>query len=746
MKTELIGYADKFSVASGERIRFMVSTDLPSYDAKIVRLIHADENPNGPGFKEEIIESEVNHNYPGRKQIATSGSYLVVENNAVLASLSSFTLQAWIFPTTPNKGAPQGILTRWSVVNNTGYGLFIGKEGDLGLWVGDGAGKVERIYTKKSLRASHWYFVAATYDETKQIVSLYQHPLTDWPHNDSTAIIEKPVQVQVSKRNDAPFLIAAGNIDAIADKRVAKALYNGKIDSPRLFSRALAKNEIDQLKNDDSPQDIAGDAIVASWDFSDQISSSHIIDTSLNKFHGVAINMPTRAMTGYNWGGNSMDFKNTPQEYGAIHFHDDDLEDAGWATDFELEIPDNFKSGVYAARLASENHEDYIPFIIRPSKGKPRASILYLIPTMTYLAYANDRMDAAEDHKSGFLDSNFVIDPLDDYLAEHPEFAMSLYDTHKDGSGCYYSSKLRPIVNMRPKYRLWITRSPRHLGADLYLIDWMEEKGFSYDVVTDEDLHYEGVDLLANYKVLITGTHPEYYTTPMLKALEQYRSSGGRIMYLGGNGFYWVTSMDDERPHIIEVRKGFAGTRAYNTAPGECYHSTTGEMGGLWRYRGKTPNKLVGVGFTAMGWYGHAPGYKRKAGSFDQRASFIFEGIGEDEIIGNYGLYLGGGAGDEIDRLDYQLGSPPHTLLLASATDHHSSMMPVIEDYMQIFSSLLKGEARNIQADMVYFETPNGGAVFSTGAITWCGCLSHHNYENNVSKITENVLKKFQSD
>ena len=30
-------------------------------------------------------------------------------------------------------------------------------------------------------------------------------------------------------------------------------------------------------------------------------------------------------------------------------------------------------------------------------------------------------------------------------------------------------------------------------------------------------------------------------------------------MYLAGNGFYWVTTVDSERGHAIEVRRGFAG-------------------------------------------------------------------------------------------------------------------------------------------------------------------------------------------
>ncbi len=91
------------------------------------------------------------------------------------------------------------------------------------------------------------------------------------------------------------------------------------------------------------------------------------------------------------------------------------------------------------------------------------------------------------------------------------------------------------------------------LSGDLYLIDWLEALKIPYDVFTDADLHSEGVDLLSSYKVVITGGHPEYVTERMLDALEQYVDRGGRMMYLGGNGFYWVTTIDPEDPALLEI-------------------------------------------------------------------------------------------------------------------------------------------------------------------------------------------------
>jgi N,N-dimethylformamidase len=51
-----------------------------------------------------------------------------------------------------------------------------------------------------------------------------------------------------------------------------------------------------------------------------------------------------------------------------------------------------------------------------------------------------------------------------------------------------------------------------------------------------------------------------------------------------------------------------------------------------------------------------------------------------------------------------------------------------------------------VYANLAYLEYPNGGAVFATGSIAWSGSLSYDNYTNNVSRITENVLRRFVSD
>ena len=44
---------------------------------------------------------------------------------------------------------------------------------------------------------------------------------------------------------------------------------------------------------------------------------------------------------------------------------------------------------------------------------------------------------------------------------------------------------------------------------------------------------------------------------------------------------------------------------------------------------------------------------------------------------------------------------------------------------------------------MVMFERGGGGAVFATGSIAWIGALLWNDGDNDVSRITGNVLGRF---
>ena len=46
-------------------------------------------------------------------------------------------------------------------------------------------------------------------------------------------------------------------------------------------------------------------------------------------------------------------------------------------------------------------------------------------------------------------------------------------------------------------------------------------------MITDEDLHWEGTGLLSPYRVIVTGSHPEYWSEQMLDALTVSTTAAG---------------------------------------------------------------------------------------------------------------------------------------------------------------------------------------------------------------------------
>jgi len=775
----ITGYSDRYSIHPGDEIKFYVNSEKgEDYDAKLVRLIHGDTNPEGPGYKEEEIAAPFDRTHKGRNQRIHGGSYVTVPHDARM-TVESFTIQAFVFPTTPTKG-PQGILTKW--VGDTGYGLFIDENAHLALRIGAG-GTVRTIASGKPLLRKVWYLAAASYDARTGAVRLYQEPVVTsangglgmallHPAEETTAEVSGSCDIAPGA-NDAPFLMAAATRVPASGRSICGAhykeattpvelpeqcdTYNGKIDRPRLTAAALDKSEIDALARGfkGCPAGLRR-VVVGAWDFqaniTGNIASTYILDTSPNLLHGHAINLPARAMTGYNWTGDEIVYHHAPEEYGAIHFHDDDIDDARWDVDFTYTAPEGLKSGFYAARLRvggeeSPATEDYIPFVVRPPRGETTARLAVIIPTNSYLAYSNDNLATNSVVAQLLAGKVPIMQASDLYLNEHREYGLSTYSLHSDGSGVCYSSRLRPILNMRPKYRHWLSPSLWQLNGDLHLTDWLEAVGFDYDLHTDEDLDREGVDLLNRYRVVLTGSHPEYSSESMIDAYEAYQQQGGRWLYLGADGFYWCSQYHPDNGNIIEVRKGEAGTRAWTANPGEYNNAFDGKFGGMWRARGRIPSKVCGLTFTAYG-FDVSSYYRREPDSFRSECEWIFAGIGDDEIIGDFGLVGGGAAGLELDRYDLEFGTPHNGYLLARSEGHTDLMLQVNEEIHFACRGYYGGGHENpqVRADMIYYKTPNDGAVFGPGSLVWCGSLSHNNYDNNVSRIMRNVIDGFLKD
>jgi N,N-dimethylformamidase len=738
------GYCDKLSARAGDTVNFMLSSEgAIAAEVQLVRLVHGDAHPGGPGFIEREVDAACNGNVALSHQQTSLGSYVeVADPHGHLPGSASFTVYAFVCPSRPGKNR-QAILSRW--LEDSGFCFGLDAKGCLSLLLGDGSATAETC-SDRALMPGVWYFVAASYEATSAAVTLYQESVvTAWngrlsnafPRDDS-AHVQTACGVTPQHSNVALLMAAC------ADATTLSRHYNGKIDRPGIHARVLSRVELDDLRDGGLPP---APAIAAYWDttlgYSEHGIGDTIIDIGPHQLNGVGRNRPIRAMTGYNWDGRDDCFRLAPSEYGGVQFNDDAVTDCAWTPSLSWSIPTDFNSGVYALRVRAGTLEDHIPVFVRPAT--PQAKIAMLMPTASYLAYANEHFAlGAAPGVEVVTGHSITLHDWDYLLAAHPEWGLSTYDHHSDGAGVCYSSYRRPILNLRPRHRMAGVGVPWQFPADLSIIGFLELEGFDYDVITDEDLHREGAECLRPYNVVLNGTHSEYYSKEMLDGTEQYLAEGGRVMYLGANGYYWVVSFRDSEPWCMEVRKLDSGSRAWQAAPGEYYMASNGERGGLWRNRGRAPQKLTGVGFASEG-MDECVSYQRMPDSFDANCAWIFDGV-EGEVFGDQGLALGGAAGLEIDRYDLAWGTPPDTYLLATAQGFSDKYPHVVEEIMFNVPGTGGTQDFQVRADMTYAKTRNGGAVFSSGSIAWGQALPWNNCANDCARITANVLKRFAAD
>jgi N,N-dimethylformamidase len=723
----IMGYWDRFSARPGDAPELKVSVEDGSskFCIELVRLTCGDDGPRGPGFKAQSITSEVNGVYPGRRQAIHAGSYVRVPNLKAIRE-GAITLAALVMPTWIGKGSPQCILSRQHR-SSKGVALMMDASGHGGFWLHDGTSEALVTCDAPMLEGA-WYLLVASFDAPQGKVRILQRPIGGIHRVERDTIKDQSIDLPMPSLPAGAALIAGRQDPTIG----VIAHFDGRIEAPALYVGALTVDELSELTH---PFDISLPAI-AGWDFSRHIGSADVADVSGNDSHGQCVNLPARAVAGHAWHGQTVDWRARPDLYGAIHFHCDDLEDCAWKTDVSWRVPSGIKSGIYAARLTTDQGaEDFVPLFVLSPKGNKGAPLAFLASTFTYLAYANSHHGYEDPLSEPAYGTLLVLDGTDLFLKERRDLGVSLYDRHRDGSGSCFSSAKRPILNMRPKRRIW------NFNADLHIIDWLEESGVEYDVITDDVLHEEGEALLSSYRCVMTGSHPEYHTARMLDAVEGWLGAGGRLVYMGGNGFYWKAATSERHPGVIEVRRGEAGTRCFEMPPGERHNQFDGEFGGLWRSNGRAPQRLIGVGFVAEG-FDSCHWYERTRASLDPRAAFIFAGVGEQERIGDFGV-LDGAAGLELDATDATLGTPAHALVLARSKGHSNVYLLTVEEMMSTHPSVDGLDNPLVRAELAFFETPSGGAVFATGSIAWAASLCHERYDNNVARITGNVLRRF---
>lgn len=244
-------------------------------------------------------------------------------------------------------------------------------------------------------------------------------------------------------------------------------------------------------------------------------------------------------------------------------------------------------------------------------------------------------------------------------------------------------------------------RQACHLApAEWRLLGWLEREGFAYDFYAESQLHLGTLDLNA-YQVLILNTHPEYWSPPMYRMVKTWvRERGGKLLYLGGNGLNCPVAFPT--PDAMVCLNGEGRDQKRRGLESRMHDGLESEA------------RLLGVVFTEAGAMTAAPFRVLDLNHW----VFAGTGLHKDDVFGRASLHRrceGGASGHETDKVS--ASSPANVQRLAKGMNRDEG-----------------------GADMILYDTPSGGAVFSAGSITWPASLL---VDEAVSRITANVLRRF---
>ena len=114
--------------------------------------------------------------------------------------------------------------------------------------------------------------------------------------------------------------------------------------------------------------------------------------------------------------------------------------------------------------------------------------------------------------------------------------------------------------------------------------------------------------------------------------------------------------------------------------------------------------------------------------------------VRDGTVFGDAGYMGGGAAGFELDSVNAGYGTP-HALVVAKGIVIHPDYGWVNEDMLTHRHPLPQEDWSC--ADMTFFETAAGGAVFSVGSMTYAGSLMIDGGNSLLGRLTANVVRRF---
>ena len=368
---KLIGYADRMSAAPGETVRFMVSAlERQPYRAEIVRLIHGDANPDGPGFKAQKVEGAVDLALDGRRHAIAIGSWADIPFHPVMDEpAGGITLLAMIWPTTPARG-PAG---SDRPLGRDPAGRLPAR--DRRPWLPRGArrrrrqGKSPAKQRQAAAAARAGIWSAASYDAAAGTMTLVQRPLQAFAGIDESGIVTGPAPIPDC--TGLPVTMAALSGDAATTGH-----FNGKIDSPRLIAGPIAAERLEALLQSPPPRRSGPAHRRRLGLLARDPDDTHRRRSGPTASTAGLVNLPARAMKGWSWDGSEHCWWRKPEHYGAIHFHDERSLRCRLARRFRLDDPGGsavrlLRRACLVGRCRGRHRRGLYP-VLRPAAARAR--------------------------------------------------------------------------------------------------------------------------------------------------------------------------------------------------------------------------------------------------------------------------------------------------------------------------------------------------------------------------------------
>jgi hypothetical protein len=202
----------------------------------------------------------------------------------------SLSICLWAWPTRLRTGAEQPLFSGGSAV------LLIDATGLACFHIHTDHGHAE-VRTERPLNERVWTLLCGSYDAQAGRLALTAREVGLYASERET--VEHWVSPADLKALDSTLYIAAQANTGARSTTWGISHYDGKLEAPTLYDRALSERDIDQIASGEDESAFPPDGLAAAWRFQHGMEGDRITDVGPHALHGLAINSPSRAMTGH---------------------------------------------------------------------------------------------------------------------------------------------------------------------------------------------------------------------------------------------------------------------------------------------------------------------------------------------------------------------------------------------------------------------------------------------------------------